>query len=100
MEIKDVDKIINDEIDKILEKGISKKRFEIEKKKFIFDSIYELDGILNPAQALGEAITIGLELDDIESLNSKVENISLKDVNKALKNFRENKNFVIGELNN
>ena len=97
LEIKDVDKIINDEIDKILEKGISK-RFEIEKKKFVFDSIYELDGILNPAQALGE-VTIGLELDDIESLNSKVENISLKDVNKALKNFRENKNFVIGDVN-
>jgi zinc protease len=92
--------IINKEIDQILNEGISKKRFEIEKKKFVYDSIYERDGILNPAQAVGEAITIGIKLDDLENLNKELENVNYTDVIEALKKFRKNKNFVIGELKN
>ena len=100
MELGSVDELVNNEIDEILKKGISKKRFEIEKKKFVFDSIFQRDGIINPAQSIGEAITIGLELDDIENINNTIEKISLESVIEALKNFRKNKNFVIGELIN
>ena len=92
--------IINKEIDQILNEGISKKRFEIEKKKFVYDSIYERDGVLNPAQAVGEAITIGIKLDDLENLNKELDNVNYIDVIEALKKFRKNKNFVIGELKN
>ena len=92
--------IINKEIDQILNEGISKKRFEIEKKKFVYDSIYERDGVLNPAQAVGEAITIGIKLDDLENLNKELDNVNYIDVIQALKKFRKNKNFVIGELKN
>ena len=92
--------IINKEIDQILNEGISKKRFEIEKKKFVYDSIYERDGVLNPAQAVGEAITIGIKLDDLENLNKELDNVNYTDVIEALKKFRKNKNFVIGELKN
>ena len=99
-EFKLINETIDNEIDEILKKGIPKNRFEIEKKKFVFDSIYRRDGVLNPAQILGEALTIGLKLDEIESLNEKIENISLEDINRVLKNFRNNKNFVVGELKN
>ena len=92
--------IINKEIDQILNEGISKKRFEIEKKKFVYDSIYERDGVLNPAQAVGEAITIGIKLDDLENLNKELDNVNYIDVIEALKKFRKNKNFAIGELKN
>ena len=92
--------IINKEIDQILNEGFSKKRFEIEKKKFVYDSIYERDGVLNPAQAVGEAITIGIKLDDLENLNKELDNVNYIDVIEALKKFRKNKNFVIGELKN
>ena len=95
-----IDTIINKEIDQILNEGISKKRFEIEKKKFVYDSIYERDGVLNPAQAVGEAITIGIKLDDLENLNKELDNVNYTDVIEALKKFRKNKNFVIGELKN
>ena len=95
-----IDIIINKEIDQILNEGISKKRFEIEKKKFVYDSIYERDGVLNPAQAVGEAITIGIKLDDLENLNKELDNVNYIDVIEALKKFRKNKNFVIGELKN
>ena len=94
----EVDKIINDEMKIILNQGISEKRFEIEKKKYIFDSIYSRDGILNPAQSIGESLTIGFSLDDIENLNKKINEITIFDVKDALKSFQENKNFIIGGL--
>jgi zinc protease len=96
----EVDNILNDEMKIILDQGITEKRFEIEKKKYIFDFIYSRDGILNPAQAIGESLTIGLPLDDIENLNKKIEEITIFDVKNALKSFQKNKNFIIGGLKN
>ena len=96
----EVDIIINEEMKIILDQGISKKRFEIEKKKYIYDSVYSRDGILNPAQAIGESLTIGFSLEDIENLNKKIEEVSIFDVNDALKKFQKNKNFIIGGLSN
>ena len=70
------------------------------KRKFVYDSIYERDGVLNPLQAVGEGITIGIKLDDLENLNKELDNVNYTDVIEALKKFRKNKNFVIGELKN
>ena len=94
----DIDKIIMDEIKNILDVGLQKKRFEIEKKKYFFDMIYQRDGILNPAQIYGEALTIGMSLEDIKTWNKKIKQIEIEDVHKALKNFLNNQNYVIGEL--
>ena len=80
--------IINKEIDQILNEGISKKDLKL-KKKFVYDSIYERDGVLNPAQAVGEAITIGIKLDDLENLNKELDNVNYIDVIEALKKFRK-----------
>ena len=96
----DIDKIIMDEIKNILDVGLQKKRFEIEKKKYFFDMIYQRDGILNPAQIYGEALTIGMSLEDIKTWNKKIKQIEIEDVHKALKNFLNNQNYVIGELKN
>ena len=96
----DIDKIIMDEIKKILDVGLQKKRFEIEKKKYFFDMIYQRDGILNPAQIYGEALTIGMSLEDIKTWNEKIKKVEIEDVHKALKNFLNNQNYVIGELKN
>ena len=62
--------------------------------------IYQRDGILNPAQIYGEALTIGMSLEDIKTWNKKTKQIEIEDVHKALKNFLNNQNYVIGELKN
>ena len=86
-----------DEIKNILDVGLQKKRFEIERKKYFFDMIYQRDGILNPAQFYGEALTIGMSLEDIKTWNKKIKQIEIEDVQKALKNFLNNQNYVIGD---
>ena len=68
--------------------------------EFSIDIIYKKDGVLNPAQIYGEALTVGLTLDDIKKWQEKVNNISLNDVKKALEKLYENKNYVLGELLN
>ena len=59
-----------------------------------------MDGILKPAEIIGEALTIGLELDDIENWNKKLDKITLDMVVRELKEFSNNKNFVTGSLKN
>jgi len=96
--LKEIDEIINNQISKILKKGIEIQRFEIEKKKYLFDSIYEMDGILNPAQMIGESIHSGIKLDELLKWNEILENISIKDIEKELNKFQKNKNYVLGVL--
>ena len=96
----EIDKIIMNEFKKIINEKLTSERFEIEKKKYFFDTIYKKDGVLNPAQIYGEALTVGLAFDDINKWQERLNNISLDDVKKALEKLYENKNYVIGELSN
>ena len=96
----EIDKIIMNEFKKIINEKLTSERFEIEKKKYFFDTIYKKDGVLNPAQIYGEALTVGLTFDDINKWQERLNNISLNDVKKALEKLYENKNYVIGELSN
>ena len=95
---------ISDLLDKFIvqaiDGGISEEKLNLEKKKYYFDSIYGMDGILKPAEIIGEALTIGLSLDDIENWNDKLDKINLEMVKKELKEFSKNRNFVTGNLKN
>ena len=95
---------ISDLLDKFIvqaiDEGISEEKLTLEKKKYYFDSIYGMDGILKPAEIIGEALTIGLSLDDIENWNDKLDEINLEMVKKELKEFSKNRNFVTGNLKN
>ena len=53
---------------------------------------------MNPAQIIGEALTIGLNLDDLKNWQSIIEEIDLDNIKKVLNELYINKNFVIGEL--
>ena len=95
---------ISDLLDKFIvqaiDEGISEEKLTLEKKKYYYDSIYGMDGILKPAEIIGEALTIGLSLDDIENWNDKLDEINLEMVKKELKEFSKNRNFVTGNLKN
>ena len=88
------------EFKEIINEKLTSERFEIEKKKYFFDTIYKKDGVLNPAKIYGEALTVGLNLDDIKKWQERVNNVTLNDVKRALEKLYENKNYVIGELSN
>ncbi len=96
----EISRLLDEQIEKAINEKISKKKLELEKKKYYYDSIYGMDGILKPAEIIGEALTIGLKLRDIEDWNKKLEKIDLEMVKKELKEFSDNNNFVTGSLKN
>ena len=98
--IKKIEKLINDQLTFSIENDLSQARLDIEKKKYFFDSIYTLDGILKPSEIIGEALTVGLSLDDIENWNQNLESITLDKVKEQMRIFLENKNYVVGSLKN
>ena len=100
MEQSKLSDLLNKYIDKAIKEGVTEEKLILEKKKYYYDSIYGMDGILKPAEIIGEAITVGLSLEDIENWNSKLDEINLEMVKKELKEFSKNRNFVTGNLKN
>ena len=100
VEQSEISDLLDKFIVKAIDEGISEEKLNLEKKKYYFDSIYGMDGILKPAEIIGEALTIGLSLDDIENWNDKLDKINLEMVKKELKEFSKNRNFVTGNLKN
>ncbi len=100
IEESEINQKLEDYISESIDKKVTLEKLDLEKKKYFYDSIYGMDGILKPAEIIGEALTIGLELDDIENWNKKLDKITLDMVVKELKEFSNNKNFVTGSLKN
>ena len=78
--------------------GIAEEEFERKKKKYFYNSIYQRDSIGQPAQILGEALSIGLSIDEVLNWDRYIENLTIDDVMNELKVFIKNKNFVSGLL--
>ena len=96
----EVDDILTKEIELAIDKKIMPDMLEVEKKKYLYSSIYRMDGIMKPAEIIGEALSVGLKINDIKNWNKKVDKLKIEDIKKALKAFLNNKNFVIGGLKN
>ncbi len=100
VEPKKIDKLIMDQIKILVKNELSSEKLETEKKKYLYDSIYRMDGILKPSEIYGEALTVGLKLSDIENWNKNLDDITLELVKDEMLKFIENKNYVIGSLQN
>ena len=100
MEQSKLSDLLNKFIDKAIKEGVTEEKLILEKKKYYYDSIYGMDGVLKPAEIIGEALTVGLSLEDIENWNNKLDEINLEMVKKELKEFSKNRNFVTGNLKN
>ena len=98
VKIKSLELKVDEILNVYIKKGIEKESFEMQKKKYKYDAIYQRDSITEPAQILGEALSVGLSLDEIENWNDYLDEISIDDVNKELNSFLKNKDFVTGIL--
>ena len=100
MSHQEINNLLENFLIKAIDDEITEEKLLIEKKKYYFDTIFGLDGILKPAESIGEALSIGISLNDIENWNNKLNAISLKMIKKELKEFSLNKNYVTGSLKN
>ena len=100
IEPKKIDNLIMEKIKILVKNELSLKRLETEKKKYFYDSIYRMDGILKPSEIYGEALTVGLTLSEVENWNKNLDDITIELVKEEMLKFIENKNYVIGSLQN
>ena len=100
LDIKKIDEILTKEIEIAVREKIKTEMLDIEKKRYLYNSIYRMDGILKPAEIIGEALSTGLKLNEIENWNNNLDKVTLKDIKNSLEKFLNNKNFVLGGLKN
>ena len=96
--ILELEKLIEEKMFDALNNKITKEKFEIQKNNYEYEAIYLRDSSFQPAQIIGEALTIGMSLDEIENWNENLKNLTIKDVKTALEKFLNNKNYVTGIL--
>ena len=94
----DLESEIENLMETAINSGITEKQFKLQKKKYLYDALYLQDSIFQPAQIIGEAVTIGINLNEIQKWNETLLEISLDDVKSELKKLLQNKNYVIGIL--
>ena len=98
VEISNLEKQIYEIMKKSVVNGITEDRFILQKKKYEHESIYLRDSIFQPAQIVGEALSIGIALEEIESWDDFLNEITIEDVKNELKKFIKNNNYVTGLL--
>ena len=98
VEISNLEKQIYEIMKKSVVNGITEDRFTLQKKKYEYESIYLRDSIFQPAQIVGEALSIGIALEEIESWDEFLNEITIEDVKNELKKFIKNNNYVTGLL--
>ena len=98
VEISNLEKQIYEIMKKSVVNGITEDRFTLQKKKYAHESIYLRDSIFQPAQIVGEALSIGIALEEIESWDEFLNEITIDDVKNELKKFIKNNNYVTGLL--
>lgn len=98
VEISNLEKQIYEIMKKSVVNGITEDRFTLQKKKYEYESIYLRDSIFQPAQIVGEALSIGIALEEIESWDEFLNDITIDDVKNELKKFIKNNNYVTGLL--
>ena len=90
---------INDVIDETLEKTIiSEDRIAVAKKSLLADAVYARDGYMGAAMLVGEALTLGLDIDLVEKWPESISAITLEDVTKSLSNLANRQTHVTGLL--
>ena len=98
VEISNLEKQIYEIMKQSVVNGITEDRFILQKKKYEHESIYLRDSIFQPAQIVGEALSIGIALEEIESWDEFLNEITIDDVKNELKKFIKNNNYVTGLL--
>ncbi|MDC3091052.1 insulinase family protein [Rickettsiales bacterium] len=98
IKILELEELIDKSMYEALDNKITEEKFKFQKKNYEHEATYLRDSIFQPAQIIGEALTIGLKLKEIENWNENLNSITIDDVKSAIKRFLENKNYVTGIL--
>ncbi|NVK17100.1 MAG: insulinase family protein [Methylocystaceae bacterium] len=80
-----VEAALKREIDLLIEKGVSQDEVLRAQKTLVNEAVFARDNLGTAAQVLGNALAIGMSIDQVESWPEAIKAVSRDDVNKALR---------------
>ena len=94
----DLEKAIDSEIAKYISSPPDEIEIREAKDRLINSAIYARDSLQTPAYIFGQALTTGLEIDDVEYWTDDVEKLSDDDIRSAITHITDSKRCVNGRL--
>lgn len=94
----DVEKAMEEQIAQLLKNGVTEKEVAEAATRLQNAAIFARDGLHGPATIVGEALAIGLSLDDVEGWPARIAKVTVADVNKAIKRVLGRKGSVTALL--
>ncbi len=82
--LEDLEKAINDFMMSILETGISEQQIQDAKKRLKNAAVFARDSLATPANIIGQSLTTGLTLEEVENWPESIEGVSQQDIKNAL----------------
>ncbi|HAT34219.1 MAG TPA: peptidase M16, partial [Rhodospirillaceae bacterium] len=96
--VADVEAAMEREISRLLKDGVTKVEVSEAATRLQNAAIFVRDGLHVPATIVGEALAIGLSIDDVEQWPARIAQVTVADVNKAIKQVLGRKGSVTALL--
>jgi zinc protease len=96
--LKELEKALAQELDKLIEKGITEEELQSTKNYIIADLVYTQDDITKAAQTLASLYGSGMPLKAIESWPEHIQAVTLKQVNRVIREVFLDSKQVTGRL--
>lgn len=93
-DLADVSTAVEQEIQQLLTDGVTQLEVDASIRRMQDSATLILDGLSAPARTLGQALTIGLEIDDVEEWPERIGQVSVDDVNAAAARLFANKGVL------
>lgn len=95
--IEDMERLIADEVELLLEKGVSEKEVKRAQNSMIASAIYAQDNQFQMARIFGSSLSIGLTVEDVQTWPTRIQTVTADDVLEAAREYLS-KPAVIGNL--
>jgi len=99
-DIPDLEQAINEEVQKIIDRGVSEEELESAKKSLVADQIYAREGLQEMAYLAGEATTVGLDPEYITTWTDRINAVTAMQVQQAAQEVLNQSSSVTGVLTN
>ncbi|OKH87953.1 pitrilysin family protein [Thalassospira sp. TSL5-1] len=98
VEMADLEAALDAEIAKTLKDGITQKELDEARQRLLDSAVFARDSLSAGARTLGEALAVGLTVDQVESWPDRIKAVTLDQVNAAARNVLDDKRSVTGWL--
>jgi zinc protease len=98
VEMADLEAALDGEIAKTLKDGITQKELDEARQRLLDSAVFARDSLSAGARTLGEALAVGLTVDQVESWPDRIKAVTVEQVNDAARAVLDDKRSVTGWL--